>query len=1522
MKRSRKLLITLIAYLPVIILIVVSAFYLIDQYKRVLQHADVIFRDELTRRLNKDIRIGSARVTPLGSVVLEDVEIANGKTFASGTLLAAKKVIIHYNLRALLSGMGAHSVSKVELIDPRGVLVRRRDGSLNIVELFEAPPGPPRPPFNGSVIITHGRATLIDYRAGTKPLPAVIRFSNIDAIIDASKNPAYSFRVSTSGEINKFKSIRAVGVYNPSAGFINMDVDGTGISAAYSTAYFGVLKSIRVIGGELRVLAGLDLRRNGGWTIKTVAGLVKVTDASVNLPGVLEPIKQINGNIIMAGQQIAMNLGSSLADARWRVAGTFSGFRNTKIDLMVTSPNANFSRLTQIAILPSAVKELKLIGRGPIRARATGTFANPVVEATARIPAVTAYKYMARNVVISASYDGKVVGIDSVRFQALGANITARGYVSVSAVPAIAIQASVNNLNISQLLLPDGVQASGIANADLIISGAVANPIVNASVVVSNGSFNKISFKSASASFRYAGGQVKIAGLSAARVDGGTARVSGTVSANAVNLNIVAEGINLASIGAAVGLPGYEGIGYFSGDISGRLADPRINGVLEVFKGRYQDYQAEYIRAEFSGSRREVLVKEALARLFGTEVSFTGRISGLGTKRVGVKGTARLGRVTAEQLMNLLGQKLNITGIVSGELDISGTYSPGAHAPFKDITASGTLRIEDATVFGYLISNAVVNLNLADNRLVITEASISSQDAQLSASGSIALDTNTVDINFSLKDFNLARASDAVSSYAQISGIISSAGTITGTLSDPNIDARITATDLIINGKKFDIASVTFKYTDNSISSFLAELKRGLQQLTVQGADYNLQTNCVASISGRLVEISARELWDIFMSSPYLASESGSGLRKSLADMPKITSGFLNGTFQVGGCLAKPDGAINIQATNIGMDTQKIESIIVDASVISGVVTLNQFRASSEEMVISATGAPLYRDGELQLEVAAQNMDLSRLRPWLGENTIGGVLAAEFTIRGDVTSPQVTGSVEVVNPSFRGVAFDRLRFSRIDVISDRIEFSDVILAVGNHQVVAQGFLPWNWATMSIPQNQSLEMSARLNKQDLSVLGTFTTAIDMSRTTGEVEAALNISGTLASPQLDGSLTVENGAIGITGLTNEFNNLNVNVSFDGNRIVFNQVTAESSMGGTIAVQPGSYISVGNLITGEANVLIAAKQLIVAERNALGFQEDVNMQIDAGISVTGNLKNLQIADASVDNHPGGVVVSNARLSFVTQQGLPARQPPSLPINPSLNVSMRLGEDVIIAPPNMSLLVSGGGTLKGTVARPDLELNLNIEEGSIRLAASRLNIVPGGKITARYSPTLETPELRVEFQATTTVSATSPFGRRERYVITLGVLGPVENLQISLSSSPADLSREQILAALGHVEGIFASGETELQRELGNILTAVGTSTLFAPIETLFVEKLGFEQFTLDYRPTAPLVLFASRKIYGDFYFSFYRRLTSSFTDIDPVEYQFNLSYRFRSLYEISVGIDDQADGIIQAQYTNRFW
>jgi hypothetical protein len=331
--------------------------------------------------------------------------------------------------------------------------------------------------------------------------------------------------------------------------------------------------------------------------------------------------------------------------------------------------------------------------------------------------------------------------------------------------------------------------------------------------------------------------------------------------------------------------------------------------------------------------------------------------------------------------------------------------------------------------------------------------------------------------------------------------------------------------------------------------------------------------------------------------------------------------------------------------------------------------------------------------------------------------------------------------------------------------------------------------------------------------------------------------------------------------------------------------------------------------------------ANGLSIIERNALGLQEDVSLQLDAGLSVTGDPRAPLVANANVGGVPGGITMHDARVAFVSS-AIPERRPVAVPfINPTFDVAIRIGENVVIAPPTMTLTVTGEGSVSGSLAQPIIALEMTIQEGSLRLAVSRLTVVTGGKLYVRYSPPQES-EIRVDFQASTTVMAMNSLGQRERHVITVNVKGPVTNLEIDLSSTPADLSREQMLAALGHVSGIFAGGEIGLQNELGNILTAVGTSTIFAPVESLFVEQLGFEQFSLEYSLGQPLAIYVSRRLWGNFFISYYGVLTSNFTSPNDVAYLLGLGYRFGPKYQFTMFVDNMQNGSFQMQYTQAFW
>ena len=294
--------------------------------------------------------------------------------------------------------------------------------------------------------------------------------------------------------------------------------------------------------------------------------------------------------------------------------------------------------------------------------------------------------------------------------------------------------------------------------------------------------------------------------------------------------------------------------------------------------------------------------------------------------------------------------------------------------------------------------------------------------------------------------------------------------------------------------------------------------------------------------------------------------------------------------------------------------------------------------------------------------------------------------------------------------------------------------------------------------------------------------------------------------------------------------------------------------------------------------------------------------------------------MADAAVEGKQGGITLSRAKLAF---QMAPKRGewPATVSINPMLNVSLRLGQDVVVSPPSMELTLTGGGVLTGTLLQPIIAgLDMSIVSGEINLATARLRVTRGGTINVSYAPPAP-PDARVDIQATASVFAVNSLRQRQRYQITMRVTGQAANPQIDLTSSPPGLTREQMLAALGHVPALFASAEAGLQTELANALTAAAASTLFAPIENIFVQKLGFEQFSLEFSPIYPLSIYASRQLAGPWYLSFYRQITTTLISAHDVQYQVVLSYRLKRIYQFSLGIDDQQTSTFQFGYAKAF-
>jgi hypothetical protein len=728
----------------------------------------------------------------------------------------------------------------------------------------------------------------------------------------------------------------------------------------------------------------------------------------------------------------------------------------------------------------------------------------------------------------------------------------------------------------------------------------------------------------------------------------------------------------------------------------------------------------------------------------------------------------------------------------------------------------------------------------------------------------------------------------------------------------------------------FDEASVLASYSRDTVESAQLTLNRGAQQYLVSVLNYDVAANDIGRGTVELVNVSITDLLDGIKASPYLRTEKGRGFWQMLTRMPQITGGTLDSALTVTGTVPYLDGTLTATASDIGFDSQKIDVLEVSASARDGVVELDSMTATSGETYLQASGHPLYKEGDVRLSLSVNNFDLKRLSPLLGSNTPSGIASIELDAVGSAASPRVMMSVEVVSPGFGGFVFERLRASRIEIADGRISFpepdSGIILAAADHQIVTHGYVPWDWSSLSIPGDQPIQVTSALNNEDLSILSSFVPQIDGDRTGGPIEAAVfRVGGTLQAPVYDGILQIRGGSLALKGFSSAFQDMNVDLVFDGNRLIINSLSAKSSLGGTVRVEPGGTLAISGQDAG-VNLLLVADALKIAERDAFAMKEDISLQLDAGINVTGSLASPLIADAEQPGLAGGIVISNALLKFAIPEKTAGSKPFKLPFNPQFDVSIDIGKNVRLQPPNMNMLVSGGGRVAGRFGDPsnpfDLRLEIMVDSGSVYLAATRLKVLPGSALDVVYVPPSEPMVTLKNFRATTSIMAGSALGQRERYQITLTASGPASNMQIDLVSDPQGLSRERILAALGHVEGLFSATGGGLQDELAAAVTATATSTLFRPIERVFTEQLGFEQFSLDFSPYGPLSIYLSTRVVDSIYVSYFQRLQQKISEQTSKNYELKASWRFGGSYEFNASTDDQDIMTFGLGFRRAFW
>ncbi|MGC8863483.1 MAG: hypothetical protein ACP5R5_12015, partial [Armatimonadota bacterium] len=759
LSRYQKCFILFLVCAPVMAMIIMGGAHLVHQTRLLLSDARWIVGDALADYLGRPVRVGHARLAPFGTAVIEKLEIADGTTFARGKMISVRKITVHYDAGGvILRGMGAAGVKSVEVTEPVLRVVRKRDGTLNLMELVKPTVGPPGPPFRGRLVVVGGRISFVDQYAGRRRLPPIVNLHDINASFDAFEHPVLRFQWSATGQAGCLKSVRGLASYDGDKKTLSADIAASGASLPLLAALAGATTDkFAVRSGTLDAAVGVSMRLPAREP-PHLTGAVRLADVEAALPGLRTPVRQINGTIVLTGAGGELDLSGSFAGSRAAISGSVTGFANPVANLSLSVGSIDVDRILAAAGIARLPRGIRIAGASKLSADVGGSLTGPEAQAQVTVPGVSAFGLSAQDVQLSAGYRAGVITVHSLTLGLNGARVKACGSIDTTGAHKVYIRGSVRRLSVTSLGLPAQLKASGLADLDFAVGGSVASPEVFARVRATGASVKGVAIPALSAELNLDVHSRRGSGRLALNAAGGLIRVRGQGRPGRIDLAYSAEAVDTAVFGPFLNHRDIGGTAYAAGRISGNPADPAFSGAMEVFKGRYEDIEADYLRAVFSGNRREVTASDAVVRLFPAELRFAGTLTGLQKQRLEFRGEAHVKRLETELLSRLLERELDVTGTIAGDFSFSGAYVPGrkpepGKLPIVDTTADGELSLEDGLAYGFLINSALAKIDFRDNVLTVSEAAIASGDAQIALSGTLDLGSKQANLAFGLTGF-------------------------------------------------------------------------------------------------------------------------------------------------------------------------------------------------------------------------------------------------------------------------------------------------------------------------------------------------------------------------------------------------------------------------------------------------------------------------------------------------------------------------------------------------------------------------------------------------------------------------------------------------------------------------------------------------------------------------------------------------------------------------------------------------
>lgn len=465
---------------------------------------NIAIKKELGGLFNGQVKFGSVKTDLFNFLEINDLLVLTSQGGASIPVLSADRIRLSYDGWRLMRDRKSleDSVELLSIRTLRVFLLRDSRGRWNLREVLKLPGGQERQKKKKEPGAARAKIPALATRLVLEDSVVVFNderrdfqstVENLEGTLDGRAFPLVAFSLSGRTEDKEKDNLSMAGEWNAeeSTLFARADLDDVPLKTYLNYA---------LPAGGLQFLDGsaslsLRVRDAEAGSDLDIAGRANVKNGSLAIPGISEPLKNFNGELVFESDRLQVNgIQAAFLGSTWKAHGELWNLRKPVIQLVLENPAVALSPLSEQI---KGLKALSLSGTAALSLTLSGQVASPLAEGLLQAPQMGLAGIDVEQVQARLQMDIRGLRVSELRGRLWGGGMQGSAAIAFPSVraglPRGSIEGGLNASGVDMGLIRyrgvEYIPLSGTARFESSVKGELLGPRVEASFKSSSAAF-------------------------------------------------------------------------------------------------------------------------------------------------------------------------------------------------------------------------------------------------------------------------------------------------------------------------------------------------------------------------------------------------------------------------------------------------------------------------------------------------------------------------------------------------------------------------------------------------------------------------------------------------------------------------------------------------------------------------------------------------------------------------------------------------------------------------------------------------------------------------------------------------------------------------------------------------------------------------------------------------------------------------------------------------------------------------